>query len=187
MSLQINKNGFWESDTDIGHFYDDTLSNSLLEFLEKNNIKTLLDLGCGKADYCANFLKNKIECTAYDGNPNTEKLSNGIGKVLDLSLNFNLNKKYDCVLSLEVGEHIPQIYEDVFISNICNHSNKWIILSWAIIGQMGSGHVNCQNNDYIISKIEKYNFNYCEDFSNTLRQNSSASWFKNTVMVFIKK
>jgi hypothetical protein len=130
------------------------------------------------------FLENNIECKAYDGNPNTPTLSNGLGAVLDLSVDTNLNHKYECVLSLEVGEHIPKQYEDIFINNICKHSNKLIIISWAIIGQAGDGHVNCQNNDYIISKITEQKFEYCPTHTNFLRHNSSLFWFKNTIMVF---
>jgi cyclopropane fatty-acyl-phospholipid synthase-like methyltransferase len=181
---QINKNGFWESKNDIGHYYDVVLADSLLKFLQNNNIRTLLDLGCGKAEYCSYFIKNNIKCDAYDGNPYTHEISNCIGKVIDLSINFDLSKKYDCVLSLEVGEHIPQIYENIFIDNLCKHTNKWLILSWAIVGQIGNGHVNCQNNNYIIKKIEKYNFNYSTHYSIFLRENSSLTWFKNTIMVF---
>jgi len=184
MTFSIHKNGFWQSDTDVGHVYDKVLSDNLLFFFKQHNINTLLDLGCGKADYCANFLQNNIVCDAYDGNPNTEKISNGIGKILDLSSSFNLNKKYDCVLSLEVGEHIPKIYENIFIDNVCKHTNRWLIISWAILGQDGDGHVNCQNNNYIISKIEQYNLKYNHDHSNFLRKKSSAPWFRNTIMVF---
>jgi cyclopropane fatty-acyl-phospholipid synthase-like methyltransferase len=185
MSLQINKNGFWESVGDTGHFYDALLADALLSFLQKNDVKTLLDLGCGKGNYCSHFIKNNIECDAYDGNPYTEILSNGIGKVLDLSSNFSLSKKYDCVLSLEVGEHIPKIYEDTFIKNLCTHTNKWLIVSWAIVGQIGNGHVNCQNNDYIIEKIQQYNFKYSSIHSEFLRNHASLGWFKNTIMVFV--
>lgn len=183
----INKNGFWETNTEIGHVHDKSLCNSLINYLKEKNVKTLIDFGCGMADYVKSIINEKIICEAYDGNPNTEILTNGIGKVLDLSKEFNLNKKVDCVLSLEVGEHIPKEYEQIFINNLCNHSNDLIILSWAIIGQSGDGHVNCQNNDYVISELKKRGFSYELDSSIKLRNSiSNAKWFKNTIMIFKK-
>jgi hypothetical protein len=185
--FKINEKGFWETNTDIGHIHDNLLSEKLVSFLNENNIKTLVDFGCGMADYVKAINKTNIICEAYDGNPNTEKLTNGIGKVLDLSKPFDLNKKFDCVLSFEVGEHIPKQYEQFFLDNICKHTDKLIILSWAVIGQGGDGHVNCQNNDYIISQLEKRNFIYNENASIELRNSvSNAKWFKNTIMVFSK-
>ena len=71
--------------------------------------------------------------------------------VLDLAIDFDLNKQYDWVLSLEVGEHIPAKYFDTFIKNLCKHSKEGIILSWAIKDQDGLGHVNCRPNEYIKS------------------------------------
>jgi len=186
--FEINEKGFWETNTDIGHVHDKLLCNALISFLNKNKIKSLVDFGCGMGDYVKAIINENIICEAYDGNPNTEQLTNGIGKVLDLSKKFNLDKKFDCVLSFEVGEHIPKEYEQIFIDNLCNHSEEFIILSWAIIGQDGDGHVNCQNNDYIISELAKRKFQYEPTASIELRNSvSNAKWFKNTIMIFKKK
>lgn len=185
MNVIINERGYWESGRNNSHIYDTSVCAGIFSFLKDQQIHSILDLGCGTGEYCAYFLTQNIECDAYDGNPNTPELSNGIGKVLDLSIDFDLNKKYDCVLSLEVGEHIPEKYEAIFINNICKHSSKWIILSWAIPGQIGDGHVNCQTNEYIINQLKTYNFSYHKEISDYLRMNSIMPWFRNTIMVFL--
>jgi hypothetical protein len=184
--FEINQTGAWQTDTDIGHIHDSKLCNSILQLLTNYNIQTIVDFGCGLGDYAKTFAQHNYIVSAFDGNPNTPELTNNIGKVLDLSKSVNLKQKYDCVLSLEVGEHIPKKYEQIFINNICNHANNIIILSWAIEGQGGDGHVNCQNNEYIIKQIESRNFKYNADLSNNLRIGSSLEWFKNTIMIFIK-
>jgi hypothetical protein len=143
-------------------------------------------LGCGTADYTKQFISKGFKCEAYDGNPNTNLLTEGIGNVLDFSYSFDLKKKFDCVLSLEVGEHIPKEYEKTFLDNVCNHSKNFIVLSWAVLGQGGDGHVNCQNNDYVIEQLKLQGFDYEYEYSNSLRNSSTASWFKNTIMVFKK-
>lgn len=184
--MKINKKGYWENNNGVGHYFDATLYPALAVFLKINNIKGIVDFGCGMADYAKRLIDLGFIVDAYDGNPNTPQLTNGIGKTLDLSNTFDLNRTYDCVLSLEVGEHIPKEYESVFINNLCRHSNKFIILSWAIPGQGGDGHVNCQTNDYIVSQLEKRGFNYLKNQSVFIRHLATASWFNNTLMIFKK-
>jgi hypothetical protein len=89
-------------------------------------------------------------------------------------------------MSLEVGEHLPQEFEDVFIQNLHNNNKYGMVISWAIKGQGGHGHVNEQDNDYIKSKI--CNLGYINDIEteNNFRANSRLKWFRNTVMVFRK-
>lgn len=178
-----NVTGIWLNNNLEGHGYDELLSNSIIEILKKNNVSDIYDFGCGHGMYTRNILNNGISCKGFDGNPNTKNLTNGLCDVLDLSKTFFLEKK-EYVLSLEVGEHIPKNYEDIFINNLHNHNKNGIILSWAIIGQGGDGHFNCQNNDYIKEKF--LNLGYYNDIEEEqfLRQNSSFSWFKNTIMVF---
>ena len=91
------------------------------------------------------------------------------------------------MLSLEVGEHIPAEFEDQFIDNITKHVKKTLIISWAIEGQGGSGHVNCRNNDYIIGQVTERGFKYNEKASNELRKAATnAFWFSYTLLVFDK-
>ena len=103
--------------------------------------------------------------------------------VMDFSQSVNIGK-FDLVLSLEVGEHIPVEYEQTFIDNLCRHSQRSILISWAVEGQPGTGHVNCRNNDYIISEMKKRDFIFDEDISQYFRDNSYLPWFKNTLMYF---
>jgi hypothetical protein len=86
---------------------------------------------------------------------------------------------------LEVGEHIPKDYELVFLHNLCSASDN-IVLSWAIEGQSGLGHVNCQNNDYIIEKLSTFGYIYDSVTSEEARNFAELPWFKNTLMFFNK-
>jgi hypothetical protein len=59
-----------------------------------------------------------------------------------------------------------------------------LILSWAIPGQTGNGHVNLRLNEYIINTINNYKFKHNEQLSQRLKKSSKLWWFKNTIMVF---
>ena len=183
--MQINDLGFWETTDGTGHIHDRSLAEALASYLLITGHKTVVDFGCGMGDYARAFKASNLTVEAFDGNPNTETLTEGIGRVLDLTKPFYLKKKFDAVMSLEVGEHIPAEFEVLFLDNICKHVRKTLIISWAIEGQGGSGHVNCKNNDYIIATVCERGFKYNEKHTNHLREAATnASWFGYTLMVF---
>ena len=185
--MKINEVGFWETTDQTGHVHDKSIAAALSQYLAYKEAKTVVDFGCGLGDYAKAFKADGYKVEAYDGNPSTETLSGGIGKVLDLSKPFYLGKKFDVVLSLEVGEHIPKEFEDQFIDNITKHAKKHLIISWAVVGQGGDGHVNCANNDYIIGQIVDRGFKHNGKDSQTIRDAATnASWFSYTIMVFDK-
>lgn len=183
---KISKNGFWLDDSLVNHHFDETLANALLTFLKKEQATSIADFGCGHGKYTL-LLEQEINTDGFDGNPNTKTLTNGLCSVLDLSQPIQLEKKYDWILSLEVGEHIPKELENNFISNLDNNNTKGIILSWAIPGQGGHGHYNEQSNDYIKNRFLKLGYINDLEAEKFLRDNSNHWWFKNTIMVFKRK
>jgi 2-polyprenyl-3-methyl-5-hydroxy-6-metoxy-1,4-benzoquinol methylase len=178
---EIGNHGEFISDS-VEHAFCSTLNNFLVKSLKN---KSVLDLGCGSGTYLNNLKEVCPLVKGYDGNPFTLELTNGLGEVADLSQpqSFNL---YDWVISFETGEHIPFQFEDNFINNLCNHTKEGIILSWAIEGQPGEGHINCHNNDYIIEKM--YNKNFLCDFiqSEYIRDKTPVSWFKTNLLIFYR-
>jgi cyclopropane fatty-acyl-phospholipid synthase-like methyltransferase len=187
--MSIHNNGYWEgvsSNVTSGHFYDVGLANYLVEFFKNEKVKNLVDLGCGDGKYVKTFRENGINANGFDGNPSTPEYTNNICGVLDLSVPYQFDKPFDWVLSLEVGEHLPKQFENIFINNLHNNTNYGIILSWAIKGQGGYGHYNEQNNDYIKSKICSLGYINDIESENKIRSVSKLRWFKNTIMVFRK-
>jgi len=182
--IKINSRGFWETQNGEGHLHDRKLLHGLIKLCKTYKQKFLVDFGCGMGDYAKGLCNAGFSCDAYDGNPNTNELTGGIGHTLDLSEPQDMGIMYDMVLSLEVGEHIPVEYESIFIQNLVNHADKMLVLSWAVPGQDGFGHVNCRDNDYIIGKLKDYGFWYDSRWSNMLRRGSLLPWFRQTIMVF---
>jgi cyclopropane fatty-acyl-phospholipid synthase-like methyltransferase len=185
--MNIHKNGYWEGlNVSDQHYFDNGLSNSLIEFFKKENIKNVIDFGCGMGHYVKKLKENNINSYGVDGNPATPQLTNGLCGVLDLSIPHKFENPFDWVISFEVGEHLPKEFEDIFIENLHNNNINGIILSWAIKGQGGCGHFNEQNNDYIKTKFCSLGYKNDIESENELRKNSRLSWFKNTIMVFRK-
>ena len=110
MSKKVNKDrGYWQTEKPF-HKTDVGLKKELVNFCHTKDIDSVVDFGCGDASYIRHIFNTKdLEyCDAYDGNPNVAKISDGFGKQQDLSVSFDLEKKFDLVLSLEVAEHIPK-------------------------------------------------------------------------------
>jgi cyclopropane fatty-acyl-phospholipid synthase-like methyltransferase len=185
--MSIHANGYWEGlEASRQHKYDSSLGVSLTNFFKTENINTLVDFGCGMGSYVKTFQESNINATGFDGNPNTPQLTNNLCKVLDLSVPKKFDEPFDWVMSLEVGEHLPPQFEDIFIENLHNNNKYGIVLSWAVKGQGGHGHFNEQNNDYIKSKICALGYVNDIETENKLRKDSTLGWFKKTIMVFRK-
>jgi len=184
MEMKINERGYWEGVDKSKHLFDERLANSILHLIIKNQLSEVMDFGCGDGSYTKLLNDNGVPCMGVDGNPNTPKLSGSTCTVLDLSKPITHLRKVDLVLCLEVGEHIPLEYEHILLNNITDHTNKAIIMSWAIPGQGGFGHVNCRSIDHIVSQVEMRGFKYCPAETIFLRTRAYRSWFKETIMVF---
>lgn len=179
----ISPTGAYLTSDMTGHVHDAALAAFLPSWLIGLGVESVLDLGCGAGLYGVPLASAGITYRGYDGNPNVSAMSGGVCRQADLSAKVSLGTS-DCVLSLEVGEHIPAEYEDVFLRNVASHARNLIILSWAIEGQGGHGHVNCRNNDYIIMKMRRMKWQYRPDYTDKLRSVATLPWFKNTIMVF---
>lgn len=193
--MEIHERGFWESPLYEGHGTDAKLADALYDWYSSIAVMldgiSIIDVGCGNGYYTKLLNRHsRIICRGYDGNPHTAQVENC--GVFDFTTDASpYLDPFDFVLCLEVGEHIPAKYEDVFIQNLHTLNRYGMILSWAVPGQGGDGHVNCRSNEYIREKI--CNLGYKYDVNNTNWFRSCASpypktgyWFKNTLMVFTK-
>ena len=182
----ISDKGYWiGSEAKSQHCHDSRLANALTTFFQRECTDgNIVDLGCGMGNYVKHFRSKGLVADGFDGNPNTPTLTDGVCGIRDLSEPFRFSEPYNWVMSLEVGEHLPKQFETTFIENLHNNNKRGILLSWAVVGQGGHGHVNERNNDYIRERIET--LGYCSDMAaeSELRAAASLSWFKNTIMVF---
>lgn len=180
----IAPTGFW--DKNLGnkyHQHSHELGAWIAGYFEK--YKQVHDFGCGWGKY----LKDLDFCgfqhlKGYEGIVPDNKFFHDIVEQ-DLTKKFKVKTKGN-VICLEVAEHIPAEYTDIFLSNICNACDDKLILSWAIRGQGGTGHVNCLNNDEAISLVVKKGFKYMSDHTKAARNSvkETCSWFKDSLLVF---
>jgi hypothetical protein len=184
--MKIKKNGSWVvGKNDLGHSYVERMSELIIDIVSKEEPELVYDFGCGYGHYISNISKLGIEAVGFEAHPNKSLYRNI--KKLDLSIPAILKKPADISISLEVGEHIPVEFEQIFIDNICNNTKKTVILSWAVEGQPGDGHINCRNNDYIISEMAMRGFVFDPSILEKRKSFDRDHWFYNTTMLFHKK
>lgn len=186
----ISKTGFWTFGGQRfqgEHAFDPPLCSAILQFAQRVSAERMYDFGCGPGKYVAAFHDAGIHSTGFDGNPHTAAIPHC--QVQDLTEKTFQKDKVPFVLSLEVGEHIPKQYETDFVTNLTNHvqDNGFLVLSWAVQGQGGTGHVNEQNNDYVTKLFESRGFQSLKEEADRLRKVSTLPWFKHTIMVFQKR
>jgi hypothetical protein len=158
------------------------MSNILKRIVLRNKPSLVYDFGCGFGDYTKGISKFGIETIGFEAYPDKRNYENI--QQADLSKPLLLDRKADISISLEVGEHIPAEFEDIFIDNICNNSKDIVVLSWAVEGQSGDGHINCRSNDHIIAQMSKRGFIFDESILKTRKKAKEMLWFEESLMLF---
>jgi len=187
---EISETGYWNGETaHIHHVHCKELSKWIFNLIKnEDQNKNIYDFGCGLGNYLEDLKKYglKNHMVGFEGNIPKNKVFSHIVEI-DLT---NPVRHIDkgIVISLEVGEHIPKEFMNVYLDNITTACNSYLITSWAIRGQAGFGHVNCLDNHEIIPEIEKRGFKLMEKETEEVRSIdlSEAPWFKNTLLIFKK-
>ncbi len=187
MEEYISENtGIWSLlAAEKNHYFDEPLCEAIFEMY---NPKKVADVGCGMGQYCKYFKENGWRTVhGYEGTRDIYQIGEyGDIRIIDLSKVQFVAINYDLVVCLEVGEHIPKLYEQIFIDNICRFTSKDLVLSWCIPipGNKNVSHVNEQQNSYVIDKFIKKGLEFDLLKSDILRKASTLWWFKSTIMVF---
>lgn len=183
---EISETGFWNAETaHIHHVHSPELAQAISVFLKEKD-KRVYDLGCGLGLYLKHLEEQGFtNLVGFEGDPPKQRVFDNIWK-RDLTKPIDEHLVTGNVIMLEVGEHIPKQYEETLMDNVCMLCRGYLVLSWAIPGQPGFGHVNCKTNEEVIEMFQQKGFRYDDWSSQWLRSfiKDNTPWFKNTLMVF---
>lgn len=108
---------------------------------------SVLDVGCGTGTWAARFAAcGAKEVVGVDGDYVDRarlKIPAEQFQAHDLRKPLDLGRRFDLVISLEVGEHIPRSDAETFVQSLVRHAEV-VFFSAAIPFQGGRGHVNEQ-------------------------------------------
>jgi len=148
--------------------WENEIGKNIFETLKPSSI---IDIGCGVGSYlegalnagCKDILG--IEISFYVAK---EFFSNDIAPYLqygDATRDLNLNRTFDCVISVEVAEHVEPSGTYKFIQNLTGLADKFIIFTAAPPGQPGTGHINLRPKTFWIKQVESEGLCYRNDLT----------------------
>ena len=179
-----SETGYWSEEEIIFHDYSFPLARWIAKFFDKNSM--VIDFGAGEGFYAGYLQDLGFSVIPIEGNKNTV-INADYAMEQDLTIPFKLKNYYNSIC-LEVGEHIPEEFEDVFIDNIANNTANKLVLSWAVPDQEGYFHVNCASNEWVIKMFEARGFKYLPEQTASARAviEERRKYFRDTLMVFEK-
>jgi len=142
--------------------------------------KSLLDVGCGNGSWMVTAQKLGItdlmgidsQGLEHDKWPLAKEQFN----LIELDRPFNLQRKFDMVLCLEVAEHLPVESASTLISNLVKHSDL-IVFSAAIPGQEGDRHINNREPSYWQQLFNQHGFNTYDNIRPIIWENQKIFWW----------
>ncbi|MFC1646139.1 class I SAM-dependent methyltransferase [Candidatus Omnitrophota bacterium] len=167
------------------------ISEAVVDILIKYfNPRSVVDVGCGNAEFLWQFQKKSIVIKGYEGSRhaiNNALIDKKFIQWFDLRNRLQPQERYDLALCLEVAEHIERSYSQVLIDSLSNLSDT-IIFTAATPGQGGHFHINEQPRSFWINLWKKNNFKYIDQLTlkikEEFRMNKILHWYSDNLMVF---
>jgi SAM-dependent methyltransferase len=145
-------------------FFKDNLADSLPmatylapKIVEELKCESVLDVGCASGHWLNCFKQAGLKIIGLEG---SKAAFDYLTIDKDAVEYFDLREKYetvhdvDLVLSIEVAEHIEEVFADNYVDVLTKHGASNIIMTAAPPGQGGEGHVNLQPKEYWMEKLE---------------------------------
>lgn len=112
----------------------------------------VIDLGAGLGRYVRWMRQRGYDAVGYDAIPHVERESGGLVRHADLSTATAWEPRR-WTLCVEVGEHVEREREAVVLDNLARSAKSGLLVSWAVPGQRGSGHVNCRTPEHVACEL----------------------------------
>lgn len=152
--------------------------------------KSILDVGCGIGTWLACARDLGVEDVfGIDGDWLDVKLAKVPAQMLetrDLEQSFNLGRRFELVICLEVAEHLSQDAAARFVESLTSHADV-ILFSAAIPFQGGHHHVNEQFPDYWRKIFGARGFSPIDCIRHSIWDDTEVMWWlRQNIMIFAK-
>jgi SAM-dependent methyltransferase len=141
---------------------------------------SVLDVGCGIGTWLKVFEEQGVkDIVGIDGDHVNRKLLKILPDnflVRDLTKPWDLGRKFDLLISLEVAEHLPESCSDLFIEALVKHADV-ILFSAAIPGQGGQNHLNEQWPTFWQQKFLKHGYYVHDTIRPLFWNNDNIQWW----------
>ncbi len=150
---------------------------------------SVLDVGCGHGTWLAEFERNgATDILGVDGghvDPAALDIRADQFQPRDLSVPFDLGRRFDLVVSLEVAEHLPARAAAGFVATLVAHGPA-VLFSAAVPFQGGAGHVNEQWPSYWAGLFAEHGYEPHDVVRPVVWDNDRvAFWYAQNTMLYL--
>ena len=176
---------------DSGIHNTDSPNEIIPLILQLFKAESVLDVGCGTGTWLKVFFENGVRAITGIEGYHLDKTNLVIDDqfilLKDLEQSFQVNRKFDIAISLEVAEHLAETSADKFVDSLCATSDT-IIFSAAVVYQGGQNHINEQWQSYWIKKFSDRGFVDVDLIRPKIWNNKRVFyWYKQNMICFIKR
>jgi hypothetical protein len=168
-----------------GHDNETHLDDGVLDYMiNKYKIESYLDVGCGPGGMCELAASKGLRVLGIDG----DYTLNHKEKTIIHDYTFgpaSITGQFDMAWSCEFLEHVEEQYMSHYMDSF--QKAKYVVCTYAVPGQWGHHHVNCQPMQYWKDCFAKYGFKFSASESMNLRSASTmkANHFSRSGLFFI--
>jgi SAM-dependent methyltransferase len=150
--------------------------------------KSVLDIGCGNGGWLKAWQRAGVrDVVGVDGDyVDRDKLYIAKNKFVahDLTTPLDLKRKFDLVMTLEVGEHLDRKYAKTFVKSLVNHGDV-VFFSAALPGQGGTHHVNEQWPSYWAKLFAVHGYECFNVLRPLIWEDTAIEvWYRQNCMIF---
>jgi SAM-dependent methyltransferase len=152
---------------------------------------SVVDVGCGLGAWLARFSELGIDDVLGLDGDHVERerlvIPEDRFRAVDLGLPFELERRFDLVVSLEVAEHLPPDRAAGFVDSL-TALGPIVLFSAAIPGQGGTGHVNEQWPTYWARLFSERGFALVDALRAQLWENKEVAWwYSQNIVLYVRE
>lgn len=163
----------------------------IAEFNEMLPVRSVLDVGCGRGVWLAEWIRQGVaDAHGVEGASiavsrlavSRERISK-----YDISRPFDLERRFDLIVCLEVAEHIPEERADKLLDNLVRHGDQ-ILFSAAVPGQGGANHFNERPLEYWREKFAARGYRCFDPIRRRILEDRKVEpWYRYNTLFYAKE
>ena len=154
--------------------------------------RSIVDVGCGAGAWLEVWIRalGRTDVAGIDGSYVEEDqllIPGHLFQARDVSEPFELSRRFDLAMALEVAEHLEPARSEGFVDNLVRLSDR-VLFSAAPPGQGGLNHINERPYGYWKALFEGHGyrtFDYIRPYA--LKSPNLEPWFKYNPFLFVRE